>query len=134
MRVHALQLALQIMGYYSGALDGNFERVPTAVKAFQRAYKLDVDGSAGSSPRACCTPGLSAGAPAPRKRKLHLHHRHLADHRQREPAQEHLHLSARLAVVPSKTSLTYIDTRVSGGVTWYQVVYNGIRGWLMGTL
>ena len=46
--VHAVQLALSVLGFFSGMIDGSFASdTATAVKAFQRAYKLDRDGIIG---------------------------------------------------------------------------------------
>ncbi|MDD3213832.1 MAG: peptidoglycan-binding domain-containing protein [Eubacteriales bacterium] len=46
--VHSLQYALTILGYYTGAMDGNFGSGTTSgVRNFQRKYNLTVDGSAG---------------------------------------------------------------------------------------
>ena len=46
--VQALQQRLAALGYYNGAIDGDFGRVTdTAVKAFQRANGLYVDGVVG---------------------------------------------------------------------------------------
>lgn len=48
IRVHALQLALQRLGYYTDKLDGNYgENTTAAVKKFQRANGLHADGAAG---------------------------------------------------------------------------------------
>ncbi len=135
VRVHGLQMALQILGYYSGNLDGNFgEGTHSAVKAFQRAHKLEVDGSAGPITQALLYPLALAGGTGTTGGSTSTS----TTGTLRTSASVNLRKStstssARLAVVPNKTSLTYIDTRGSGGVTWYQVVYNGIRGWLMGT-
>lgn len=48
IRVHAVQLALSRLGYYTGALDGDYgEKTNEAMKQFQRKNGLDPDGSAG---------------------------------------------------------------------------------------
>ena len=48
VRVHALQLALQKLGYYNDKLDGNYgDNTTKAVKQFQRANGLQADGAAG---------------------------------------------------------------------------------------
>ncbi|MEG0901334.1 MAG: SH3 domain-containing protein, partial [Clostridia bacterium] len=41
--------------------------------------------------------------------------------------------AARLGVVPKGVSLTYTDSTVKGGVTWYKITYNNLHGWIMGT-
>ena len=41
--------------------------------------------------------------------------------------------SARLAVVPKGVNLSYTETYVKSGVTWFKVRYNSLTGWLMGT-
>ncbi len=47
--VKKLQLALQILGYYSGKLDGSYgDATAKAVSAYQKAAGLTVDGVAGS--------------------------------------------------------------------------------------
>lgn len=46
--VKRLQTALKNAGYYKGAVDGQYyDQTYAAVKAFQRAVGLDVDGIAG---------------------------------------------------------------------------------------
>lgn len=46
--VKKLQQALQILGYYSGKIDGKYGKGTTAaVQAYQKAHKLTADGSAG---------------------------------------------------------------------------------------
>lgn len=48
IRVHAAQLALKVLGYYTGTLDGNYGSATTsAVRNYQRKNNLDVDGSIG---------------------------------------------------------------------------------------
>jgi len=48
VKVHALQYALTVLGYYTGNLDGNFGSGTTsAVRNYQRQNKLTVDGSVG---------------------------------------------------------------------------------------
>lgn len=138
VRVHGLQLALQILGYYSGSLDGNFgSGTESAVRAFQRANKLDVDGRAGPITQALMYPmalqggsgssgGTGGGTAAPATGSL----RTIDSVNLRKG---HSTSTVRLAVVPRNTTLNYFNTYVSSGVTWYQVVYNGLSGWLMGT-
>ncbi len=42
--------------------------------------------------------------------------------------------AAVLVQIPnSNVTLNFSDTRVSGGITWYKVVYNGKTGWLHGS-
>jgi hypothetical protein len=48
VQVYALQVALSTLNYYSDALDGEYGlKTQAAVKSFQRAYSLTVDGYAG---------------------------------------------------------------------------------------
>ena len=50
IRVHAVQLALSRLGYYTGALDGDYgEKTNEAMKQFQRKNGLKVDGAVGES-------------------------------------------------------------------------------------
>ncbi len=47
-RVEVLQTQLKALGYYSGAIDGDFGRgTAKAVKAFQRDQQIAVDGKVG---------------------------------------------------------------------------------------
>lgn len=141
IRVHGLQYALTLMGYYDGSLDGNFgSGSQSAVKAFQRAYKLDVDGSAGDITQKVLYPlalarytggsisnsGSGGGGGSTTSGSLKT----TASVNLRKSASTS---SARLAVVPKNLTLSYYDTKVSGNVTWYKVVYNGKTGWLMGS-
>lgn len=49
VRVYALQTGLKTLGYYTGNLDGTYGvATQTAVRNFQRACKLSVDGSCGT--------------------------------------------------------------------------------------
>ena len=139
VRVHGLQLALKVLGYYSGNLDGNFgSGTESAVKAFQRANKLEVDGRAGPITQALLYPmalagggagagtGTETGSPASSTGTLKT----TDSVNLRKGASTS---TARLAVVPRSTTLSYFNTKVASGVTWYQVVYNNLTGWLMGT-
>lgn len=48
VRVYALQSALKSLGYYTGAMDGNYGNdTYTAVRNFQRAASIGVDGACG---------------------------------------------------------------------------------------
>lgn len=140
VRVHGLQLALSVLGHYTGAMDGNFgSGTESAIKAFQRANKLEVDGRAGPITQALLYPmalgtassGGSSGSSSSSGSSGGSGTLTTTDSvNLRKGAGTK---TARLAVVPKKTSLTYVDTATSGGVTWYKVVYNGLTGWLMGT-
>ncbi len=131
--VYALQLALKTLGYYSNGLDGEYgEHTETAVKAFQKAYSLTADGNAGPITLKVLYPlaitKYTGSTPAPTttsgtlvtKLSLNLRKSYSAD-------------SARLAIVPAKTTLGYTNTATANGVTWYYVTYGKINGWLMGT-
>ncbi len=133
VRVYGLQLALRTLGYYSGTLDGSYGDLTIAsVKSFQRAYKLDVDGYAGPYTQKVLYPlaisayassGTTVGSVAGTlKTTVSLNLR-----------KTYSTKSARLAVVPKKTTLAYTKTVTSGGVKWYYVTYNSISGWLLGT-
>jgi peptidoglycan hydrolase-like protein with peptidoglycan-binding domain len=132
--VYALQLALKTLGYYSSSLDGEYgENTETAVKAFQKAYSLTADGNAGpitlkvlyplaitkytgsSSTSTTTTSGTLVT-----KLSLNLRKSYAVD-------------SARLAIVPAKTTLAYTNVATANGVTWYYVTYGTLNGWLMGT-
>ncbi len=59
--VHSLQYALTLLGYYTGAMDGNFGSGTTsAVRNFQRAKKLTIDGSVGTETAAVLYPAAVA--------------------------------------------------------------------------
>lgn len=153
VRVHAVQLALSRLGYYTGALDGEYgKKTAEAMKAFQRANGLDPDGSAGplSQPALFAlasgstvtgttgTTGTSTGttvitgttvtttSSAPTSGTLKT----TASVNLRKRASTS---SARLAVIPRGVNLNYISTTVKNGITWFEVRYNSITGWLMGT-
>lgn len=136
--VHALQLALRVVGLYNNSLDGNFgDGTTSAVKAFQRSYKLETDGMAGPVTMAILYPlaiaGYTAGTGTGTTTKtgtitttVSVNFRKKANKR-----------AVRYGTIPAKTTLSYTDTATSGGVTWYQVSY-AIRGkqrtgWVMGT-
>ncbi len=149
VRVHAVQLALSRLGYYKGALDGEYGKgTADAVKQFQKAYGLGSDGSAGPLTQpvlfslasgGSATPGgssgstggsssgsASSGSTAPASGTLTT------------TTSVNLRLkastsSSRLAIVPAGAKLDYSETAVKNGVTWFKVEYNGLDGWLMGT-
>ncbi|MCE5343410.1 MAG: peptidoglycan-binding protein [Eubacteriales bacterium] len=134
VQVYALQMALSTLNYYSVALDGEYgEKTQTAVKSFQSANSLTVDGNAGPLTLKVLYPlalaaysGTSSSGTTSSSGilkttlSLNLRKSYSTD-------------SARLAIVPAKTSLSYTKTAVSGGATWYYVIYANTYGWLMGT-
>ena len=146
VRVYALQLALQKLGYYSATLDGDYgQKTDDAVYKFQRANKLSRDGDAGPITQQALyalVAGASSGSGSgsgstgtgsggngivtgntgtlKTRASVNLRERATKD-------------SPRLDIVPINTTLTYFDTSVSDNVTWYKVVYGENTGWLMGT-
>lgn len=146
IRVHAVQLALQRLGYYTGLLDGDYGAgTAQAVKKFQRAQGLSADGSAGpltipvlyalasgSSLPGGVGGGTSAGVTTPGTSTSPVSGtlRTTASVNLRKSATTS---SARLAVVPRGINLAYSGTTIKNGVTWFHVSYNGHSGWLMGT-
>mgnify|MGYP003281955853 FL=1 len=152
IRVYALQLALKTLGYYSDSLDGSYGKgTEKAVYKFQRANGLTKDGDAGSLTQQALfalarnkgttsggsssggsssgsTGGSAGGSTGTMGTSGTL--RTVASVNLREKATQN---SAKLASVPVNSVLTYYNTSVSGGVTWYQVLYNNKNGWLMGT-
>ena len=139
VRVHAVQLALQRLGYYTGALDGKYgSGTAAAVKKFQKAQGLGSDGSAGpltqpvlfalasGSSVISGTTSSSTTTTIPSAGTLTT----IASVNLRKNASTS---SARLAIVPRSAKLNYTDTTVKNGVTWFKVEYAGMDGWLMGT-
>lgn len=147
VRVHAVQLALQKLGYYEGHLDGSYgNQTHNAVYKFQRANGLDTDGSAGpatqpvlfakasgssvsgstsSSGSSSSSSGSSSSAASTGTLRT------IAQVNLRKYGSVH---SSRLASVPKNINLSYTDTyTASNGVTWYQVRYASQTGWIMGT-
>ena len=140
IRVHAVQLALQKLGYYKGDLDGSYgEQTAEAVKQFQRAQGLGADGSAGPLTQpvlfSLASGGVISGGSSSSSSSSGTSS---VTGTLRTNVSVNLRKngnisSPRLAVVPKSVNLSYSSTYTSGGVTWYQVRYNGISGWLMGT-
>jgi len=144
IRVHAVQLALQKLGYYKGNLDGNYgKQTHDAVARFQREKGLDADGSAGpltqpvlfalasgsTSVGGTTSGSTSSGSSSSTATTGSL--RTIAQVNLRKNASTE---SARLAVVPRNINLSFTDTYTnSKGITWYQVSYAGEDGWVMGT-
>ena len=140
IRVHAVQLALQKLGYYKGNLDGNYgKQTHDAVARFQREKGLDADGSAGpltqpvlfalASGSTSVGGSTSSGSSSSTATTGSL--RTIAQVNLRKNASTE---SARLAVVPRNINLSFTDTYTnSKGITWYQVSYAGEDGWVMGT-
>ncbi|MDD3411741.1 MAG: peptidoglycan-binding protein, partial [Eubacteriales bacterium] len=142
VRVHGLQLALSVLGYYANSIDGNFGTgTESAVKAFQRAYKLTVDGRAGPITQKLLYPlaisaynggstggtpsGGTSGGTATSSGTLKT----TASVNLRKTASTK---SPRLAVVPKNASLPYYQSTTVSGTTWYYVTYNSLNGWIMG--
>ncbi len=143
VNVHSLQYALTLLGYYTGSLDGGFGNgTEKAVAKFQRAYKLTVDGRAGPITQALLYPlartayagGSTAGSTTGTTGATGT----TTSGTLKTTAKVNLRKtdsikSARLAIIPAKVTLAYTASSVSGGVTWYQVRYNNLTGWIMGT-
>ncbi len=146
IRVHAVQLALQKLGYYDGDLDGSYgNQTHNAVYKFQKANKLDPDGSAGPATQPVLfalasgssvsgsTGSSSSGSSSSSSGAAS------ATGTLRTISQVNLRKygstgSARLASVPKNVNLSYTDVyTASNGVKWYQVRYAGQTGWVMGT-
>lgn len=136
VRVYALQLALNKLGYYSGSLDGDYgQKTDDAVYRYQKSAGLSKDGDAGPITQAALysqvsgttiTPSTGTGTVTGSTGTLKTS----ASVNLREKASKN---SPRLAIVPINSNLTYYDTSVSGNVTWYKVIYGDLTGWLMGT-
>ena len=133
VRVYGLQLALRTLGYYTLSLDGKYgSGTASAVKSFQRNYKLDVDGYAGPYTQKVLYPlaiasfgssGTTTGTLAGT----------LVTTASINLRKSYSTKTARLAVVPKNTTLSYTKTITSSGVIWYYVTYGTYSGWLMGT-
>lgn len=152
VRVHALQLALTKLGYYTGALDGEYgDKTVEAVKQFQRANGLTADGAAGvltqpviyalasgssvvgsttttgtTTTTTSTTTTTTTSSSVPTSGTLTT----TSSVNLRKSASTS---SARLAIVPKGLSLNYSSTSTVKGITWYNVQYNSLSGWLMGT-
>ena len=153
VRVHGLQYALQLTGFYTGVMDGQFgSGTESAVRNFQRTNKLTVDGRAGPQTQiALYTQALTEyrggkagdilnGSSVGTSTTTPTTPGGVVSTTGTVTTNVEVNLrkststsSARLGIVPKNTTLTYTDTHVSGSVTWYKVVYNGKTGWLMGT-
>lgn len=140
VRVHAVQLALQKLGYYDGHLDGDYgNQTHNAVFKFQKAKGLDADGSAGpltqpvlfalASGSSISTGSGSTGTATGSASTGTL--RTIASVALRKYGSTG---STRLATIPKGVNLSYTDVySASNGVVWYQVRYSGKTGWVMGT-
>lgn len=143
VRVYGLQMALQSLGYYTGVLDGNYgKETDDAVYKFQRANGLSRDGDAGpltqaalyakasgtSTSTGSSTGSSTGGSTTTTTTSGTLRTRVSVNLRESASSS-----SPKLASVPVNSVLTFFNTRVSGNVTWYQVVYGNQNGWLMGT-
>ncbi len=143
VRVHAVQLALQKLGYYDGDLDGSYgNQTHNAVYKFQKANKLDPDGSAGPATQPklfALASGTAAGGSSSSGSSSSGSSSSAVTGTLRTISQVNLRKyastgSARLASVPKNINLSYDDVyTASNGVKWYQVRYAGQTGWLMGT-
>ncbi len=151
MRTASVQWALSILGYYSGVIDGNFgSGSETGTRNFQKANGLKVDGRAGPATQALLfsqatkaynsgnvgnwsgtgtgTTGTTGGSTGVVNTTGTLTTTDSVNLRKTASTK-----SARLAVVPKKYTLNYIDATVVAGVTWYRVTYASNTGWVMGT-
>ena len=139
VNVHAVQLALQKLGYYEGNLDGNYgNQTHNAIYKFQKANKLDADGSAGpltlpllfaKASGTTVTPGTGTGTIVTTPVTGTL--RTISKVNLRKYGSVN---SSRLASIPKNVNLSYTDVySASNGVTWYEVRYAGQTGWVMGT-
>jgi len=131
--VYGLQLALQTLGYYSDTLDGSYgDGTASAVKKFQRDYKLDVDGYAGPYTQKVLYP-LAANAYTSSGTTVGTQVGSLTTTANVNLRKSASTKSVKKAVVPKKTTLAYTKTTTASGVTWYYVTYGKYTGWLMGT-
>jgi len=137
VRVHGLQMALSRLGHYPGALDGNFgSGTESAVRNFQRANKLDADGRAGPITQALLYPmalnsnnnSNSNSNSSNTSNAGTLKTTASVNLRQKATTK-----SPRLAIVPRNLTLNYYETTTVSGITWYNVVYANLTGWLMGS-
>ncbi|MBE5778020.1 MAG: hypothetical protein E7331_01665 [Clostridiales bacterium] len=143
VRVYGLQLALQSLGYYKDNLDGNYgQATDDAVYKFQRANGLSKDGDAGPITQAALyaqvngsgsaggsTSGSTSSGTTTAPSTTGTLRTKVSVNLREKASKE----SPKLATVPLNTNLTYYSTYESGGVVWYQVIYNNLNGWLMGT-
>lgn len=143
IRVHAVQYALNQLGY-TVVIDGNYgDKTADEVRKFQRANRLDTDGSAGPLTQTVLFSLASGGTISGGGGTISgggttgsgstvtagtLTTKVSVNLRKSTSIS-----SQRLAVVPKKIKFTYTDTAVKNGVTWYRVTYNGFKGWLMGS-
>lgn len=132
IRVHAVQYALSLLGYYTGPLDGEYgDGTTNGVKKFQRANGLTADGSVGPLTQPLLFSRASGGAISGSTTVTQTGTlRTTSNVNLRKSGSTS---SLRLGSVPNGTVLAYTDIYVKDGITWYQVRYNGKTGWLMGT-
>lgn len=137
IRVHAVQLALQKLGYYTGKLDGSYgSETAAAVKRFQSAQGLSRDGSVGpltapvlfalASGSSTVASSTVSSSTVPEVGSLTTN----VSVNLRKGSSTG---TARLSVVPQGVTLNYTSTVTKSGIIWYQVTYNSVTGWLMGT-
>jgi len=143
IRVHAVQLALQKLGHYSGALDGNYgEDTHNAVKAFQKSQGLEDDGSAGpltqpilfnlASGGSISSGTVSGGTTVPSTPTTSTSY--AGTLRTRDSVnlrKSYTTNSAKLHTIPQNINLTFSASQVNGGDTWYKVTYDGETGWVV---
>ena len=136
VRVYGLQLALRTLGYYNGVLDGSYgSDTITAVKSFQKAYTKStggVDGYAGPLTQKVLYP-LAIASYGTNGSIIGTLTGTLTTTAKVNLRKSYSTKTARMAVVPRKTTLAYSKAVASGGVMWYYVVYNNHSGWLLGT-
>ncbi len=140
---HAIQTALNVLGYFSDAIDASFgDMTETAVKNFQTKNSLSADGIVGATTYAKLFPQAIAevnlrranyglGTTPGGTTTVSMIQTTIKNLRLRKSYSTS---SAYVGVVPvAGTILTYTRTQTNGSTTWYYVQYNGVYGWVMGT-
>lgn len=139
IRVYAVQLALRKLGYYTGALDGEYGNdTSAAVRKFQSDNNLGRDGSAGPLTQPVLFAKAMGGSVSTGSTGSSTTVSSSTSGTLRTNSQVALRKygsvgSTRLTYVPKNVNLAYSDTYRKNNVTWYRVRYNSKTGWIMGT-